>query len=142
MACGPERATTPVDVDGWPGWGNKPKSWLGESADAGREVSVAGALGLYIRVGTGDDNWFSWRDSPMLFIVMCKSVDFRTVSGDGGWQCVEACGCQLYVLAPRYGVCRSSERLFRPNLEIVWIGSGLISRLRIPTTLSGLKQEK
>ena len=60
----------------------------------------------------------------MLFIVM---FDFRTVSGDGGWQCVEACGCQLYVLAPHYGVCRSSERLF-------WtlsgqIGSGLISRL-------------
>ena len=27
----------------------------------------------------------------MLFIVMCKSVDFRTVSGDGGWQRVEAC---------------------------------------------------
>ena len=56
----------------------------------------------------------------MLFIVM---FDFRTVSGDGGWQCVEACGCQLYVLAPRYGVCRSSERGHGQ------IGSGLISRL-------------
>ena len=37
--------TPAVDVDGWPGWGNRPKSWLGESADDGREVSVAGALG-------------------------------------------------------------------------------------------------
>ena len=45
MACGSVRATTPaVDVDGWPAWGNRPKSWLGESTDDGREVSVAGAL--------------------------------------------------------------------------------------------------
>ena len=42
MVCGPGRATTlAVDVDGWPGWGNRP--WLGESAVDGREVPVAGA---------------------------------------------------------------------------------------------------
>ena len=34
----------------------------------------------------------------MLFIVMCKSVDFRAVSGDGVWQSVEACvGASLHL---------------------------------------------
>ena len=77
MACGPERATTPVDVDGWPGW---PKSWLGESADAGRELSVAGALGLHIRVGTGDDNWFYPGGTHQCYPSLCARVSTLELS--------------------------------------------------------------
>ena len=60
----------------------------------------------------------------MLFIVMCKSVDFRMVCGS-------LRGCQLYVLAPPYGVPAGPPSA---SFSGIWtlsgqIGSGLISRL-------------
>ena len=75
----------------------------------------------------------------MLFIVMCKSVDFRTVSGDGGWQCVEACVGASFT---------SWHRLTEECQSSIWtlprqIGSGLISRLiMIQAKLSVSSQEK
>ena len=90
LACGPGKVITPVvDVDGWPGWGNGPKFRLRESADDGREVSVVGDSILELRQRM-IQRVLSWRDSPMLFIVGCKSVEFGTVSGDDGWQYVKA----------------------------------------------------
>ena len=65
VACGPGRATTPaVDVDGCPGSGDSSKSWVGGSADDGREVSVAGALWDFIlELGREMIRWvLSWRD--------------------------------------------------------------------------------
>ena len=53
----------------------------------------------------------------MLSIVMCKSVDFRTVSDDGGWK-------PAWVPALRLGT-----PLRVPVLRSACIGSGLISRL-------------